>query len=342
MKKIPAVILGAVVLSLLGFAGALALTANINGSSSNVDLSGILNSAGTGTVNAPNSNANANGNINFSLDGNGNLIGGSGILPMNTVNSLLKVIPQVGSQPSAGSQNNATTTTTSASNNTGSASSQPSIVVYRSDVATANNSPYVVKQLPTSNGNGTIVYYYVVSNPNGVQSQENLQNYTAYTVQNDQNVQKAAVDQNGIDMTYSQPANFLGFIPSHIPVDVHVNNDGLVSADYPWYKFLTDANQADLQSAIQAKVDSALSQDSNISNSLNNTVGGNVFDTTNLPVSGSVSGGGTTTTSNNVAGNLVGGSNGAVQTNILNQVSPQTKAGILDGIHNVLQTSVLN
>ncbi|MES2930490.1 MAG: hypothetical protein V4665_01770 [Patescibacteria group bacterium] len=318
-----------------------ALTVDLNQATGGANPNGVINPQGSGTIRLPNPNlnldpnANANSNINLYIDRNGNLVGENGLLPLNAGTDLLKNLPVGDSSSSSNAQASPSSTETS-SNNTYT-TSQP-IMVYRSNVAQANN-PYLTSQMSTANGNGTIVYYYIVTNPNGVQSQENLQNYTVYTVQNDENMEKAGINQNGMDLSYIQPARFLGFIPSRIPVDIHIGADGTVDTDYPWYSFLMDTNKDELEAAIKTQVDTVLNQDTDISGIVEPTVSNNVLEKDTLPATGSISG-------NDIVpqidvNNVINGS-GTLGIDIWNKMSPGTKAHLLNNVHNVLQTNILH
>ena len=71
-----------------------------------------------------------------------------------------------------------------------------------------------------------------------VQSEQDLENFATGVLLKDQNVEQITLNFEKVEMRYSMPAKFLGFIDSSVPVRTEVDTTGRVKVQFPWYGFL--------------------------------------------------------------------------------------------------------
>ncbi len=166
-----------------------------------------------------------------------------------------------------------------------------SLMLGRSDVAQVN-------------GDGTAV----VSNALDVNSNNSLKSYTAAAMRDDANLDQVSMDDASLNVSYRQPAKFLGFIHTQLATKVHVDDSGAVTVSYPWYSFLfSKSDKAALQQQLQTEVRTALTANAGTTTD----AGTNAALTANASADASASG----------------------------SLSNQERALILDRVHSVLRTS---
>ena len=85
---------------------------------------------------------------------------------------------------------------------------------------------------------------YSVTNADSVRTAASLESYAGFSVENDERLQAATLEDNQLTMKYRTDAAFLGFIPSRMTVTATTDVDGMVSVNYPWYSFLMRVNES--------------------------------------------------------------------------------------------------
>ncbi len=102
-----------------------------------------------------------------------------------------------------------------------------------------------------------------------VRSEEDLSNFAASVVMNDENIDSIEVEGDEIDVVYAFPAKFLGFIKTtihaHVTVAAKAGSEERVKVKFPWLAFLykvddnvkslalTEAIDVQLQNQVQAE-----------------------------------------------------------------------------------------
>jgi hypothetical protein len=260
--------------------------------------------------------------------------GKTGTLNAPSLDAVRALLGQDNQSSQSSSHNAAQTRTTTSSRSSDDGiyqGSQPMIIIVPGDASGGGETQYGNSQ-GSGGANGT-VNVSVIARPADVASQDNLKSYSSYTVQNDPNIEKLQIDENGMNMLYRQPGKFISFIPTHVLANVVVDKSGTVDVHYPWYTFMTKKPSAKiLKPAIQAKVNAVTAVVK--AHALKN------MDT--LGNGGSIASLGGTA-NGTLAGNITtdAGSdtvmNGAdVHADIMNYMSPETKAELIDTIHSSL------
>lgn len=73
-------------------------------------------------------------------------------------------------------------------------------------------------------------------------------------VKSDEKIKEVRSTESDVKVDYQAKAKFLGFIPFTTTVSVVVDNDGIVTVSYPWYKFLIAVqNDTELRANVEAK-----------------------------------------------------------------------------------------
>ncbi len=324
-----------------------------NANSSTEAANGLINSSTNGTIGANgNTNSNSDSNSNQSTSTNATTTGnvtvnlatgsyqmGSGSGTFGS-DSLASFRTDSGTSGSVTIDLNAGTYTNTATGKTGKLSSGTMTMMRNFLASQSSNSTSTNGQASGSAQSGADGSYQgtqpminvaqgdvssdvsasFTSDPGDVRSQNDLQSYVNYTVSNDSNVDEVAIDQNGMDISYREPGRFLGFIPTTVRVNVHVDNSGSVTVDYPWHSFMTKKpSRSELQPVIQARVDAVLAT------AKNNAV-------KNMNASAGVSGSASAT----VQGTLINNMDGE---EALNYVSSSTKAEIIASIQAAMQAN---
>ncbi len=314
-------------------------TANTSGSVA-IDLgSGVYqNGSGTGTFaldafNSLKSDPNFKGTGSMVIDlatgtFKNDTNGSSGKLSPASLDVLRRLLGQGQSAQQGSSQNSQTqssgTTTyqTSSDTNAGSQNGQTQFIILRSDLsgdgfATYNDGSTTVG---TNSSSST-----EVTRPADVDSQNDLKSYSMYLLQNDGNIEKIEVNDDGMDLSYRQPGKFLGFIPTKILANVHVAEDGEATIDYPWYTFMTKKpSRKMIRPVVQAKVDTILSAIKK----------GSLKDE-----SAEIGNGNAVMTGDIASNNTVNMGDTDADTNVLSTVSPQAKAQMLSDIQSIMHAN---
>jgi hypothetical protein len=105
-----------------------------------------------------------------------------------------------------------------------------------------------------------------------IKTNDDLSTYNSLVIQTRPSVKKVEVNQNKIQVQYTQPARCLGLFKTKWTATASVDNQGNVGIKLPWYSFLCSKNTSTIKTQIQAGLNAAVQN-----NQLNiNTIGGNL------------------------------------------------------------------
>ncbi len=102
---------------------------------------------------------------------------------------------------------------------------------------------------------------------NLIKNDDDLRAYVSLVAKTRPNVRDVAITDNGIEITYNQPAKFFGLFKSSLNARAIVASDGKVEIDLPWYSFLYSKNSSAVKSSIQTSIGSGGIQVSGSTNS---------------------------------------------------------------------------
>lgn len=94
--------------------------------------------------------------------------------------------------------------------------------------------------------------------PAFIETEAQLESYIASEMNGDANMTAAMSSANEVSISYTQPAQLLGFIDTAIEVTATVDENGTVELSYPWYGFLFATDSDKLEVAVQDRVDAYL------------------------------------------------------------------------------------
>jgi len=93
---------------------------------------------------------------------------------------------------------------------------------------------------------------YVVRSADSVRTAASLESYAAATARADERLDSVEMREGKLDMKYRKPAKFLWVFPASLKAHVTVNQEGEVTARYPWYAFLLSTDET--RSALEAEI----------------------------------------------------------------------------------------
>ncbi|MES2931626.1 MAG: hypothetical protein V4682_02920 [Patescibacteria group bacterium] len=98
---------------------------------------------------------------------------------------------------------------------------------------------------------------YAVTKADSVRTSASLESYAAATVRADERLDSVEMNSGQMDMEYRKPAKFLWIFPASLKAHVTVDQEGEVTARYPWYSFLfsTDETRSALEAEIRDEVE---------------------------------------------------------------------------------------
>ncbi len=87
-----------------------------------------------------------------------------------------------------------------------------------------------------------------------VRADADLGAFAATSLRQDENLSSLGFAADRVEVTYREPARFLGFIPSSVNVRVSAQSDGSVEVSYPWYSFLMASDRSDIDASVKSEV----------------------------------------------------------------------------------------
>lgn len=99
---------------------------------------------------------------------------------------------------------------------------------------------------------------YAITKADSVRTSASLESYAAATIRADERLDSVEMKEGKMDMQYRKPAKFLWIFPASINAHVTVDQEGTVTATYPWYAFLfsTDESRSELEAEIRSEIES--------------------------------------------------------------------------------------
>jgi hypothetical protein len=96
------------------------------------------------------------------------------------------------------------------------------------------------------------------SDPASVSNRSDLENYLTVAAQSDEDFREARADKNEVSVRYKEHAKLFGFIPMMVTAKAVADTEGNVRVRFPWYRFLMAVDHDEIESSIQARVNSVL------------------------------------------------------------------------------------
>lgn len=98
---------------------------------------------------------------------------------------------------------------------------------------------------------------YAVTKADSVRTSASLESYAGAIVRADERLNSVEMNEGRMDMEYKKPAKFLWIFPASLKAHITVDQEGVVTARYPWYAFLmsTDESRTALEAEIRNEIE---------------------------------------------------------------------------------------
>jgi len=94
----------------------------------------------------------------------------------------------------------------------------------------------------------------VTIKPADIKEGEDFLDFIGATVASDENIENVTFNFKKIKMGYDQPAKLFAIININMRVTTHIDEQGNVKVEFPWYRMFTKNNGAELSRNIEARV----------------------------------------------------------------------------------------